>query len=187
MAQITIPYPHEGDLMIQARTDLAAFAPIYERYVARIYYYCLRRLRSPEEAEDVTSIIFTRALQHIGSYRGGSVQAWLFRIAHNELMNFFRSRRRKTAFIARLFLQTRDLQTDHPIEALIQSESQQQINRLILNLPDEQQELLALKIDGGLSAREIGAILGKSEGAVRVALHRIIEHIRMELGGDDDA
>jgi len=56
----------------QALTDPAAFKPIYEEYFPRVYRYCLRRVGRPQEAEDLTSVTFTRALVGLASYRGGS-------------------------------------------------------------------------------------------------------------------
>src|SRR4051794_31143405 len=82
----------EADLLRAARTDASAFAPLYERYFPRIYAYCLRRAGAAM-AEDLSSQIFTRALANLRTYRGGSVGAWLFRIAHNTVVNYLRDRR----------------------------------------------------------------------------------------------
>src|SRR5690242_143201 len=77
----------EARILQRAQQHPAAFAPLYERYFARIYAYCLRRASSPQEAEDLCSQVFTRALTGLHTYRGGSVPAWLFRIAHNVVAN----------------------------------------------------------------------------------------------------
>ena len=79
----------EARWIVAARTKPAAFAPVYEHYVDRIYAYCARRT-SPPEAEDLTSLVFARALAAVHDYRGGSVAAWLFRIAHNVVVNHYR-------------------------------------------------------------------------------------------------
>src|SRR5579885_2275763 len=85
--------PEETALLACARSNPACFAPIYERYVPRIYRYCLRRVGRPDVAEDLTSVTFTKALLGLRDYRGGSVAAWLFRIAHNVVANHLRDRR----------------------------------------------------------------------------------------------
>ena len=168
----------EVRIMQAARADLARFAPLYDRYMPRIYHYCLRRVESEEAAEDLTSTIFTRALKGIQDYRDGSVAAWLFRIAHNAVANHYRARRPQRSF------EREDIdlpaETDEPLDILLQAEQQRHILELVKTLPDEQQELLTLKIAGGLTAEEVGAVLGKSAGAVRVELHRIINRLRKQ-------
>lgn len=62
----------------RARANPAAFEPLYAEYFPRIYRYCLRRVSCPQEAEDLTSLVFTRALANLSNYRGGSFVAWLF-------------------------------------------------------------------------------------------------------------
>ncbi len=158
----------------RALANPAAFRPIYESYFRRIYHYCLRRVRSPQEAEDLTSLIFTRALAGLGSYRGGSFAAWHFRIAHNTVLNHIRSRR--------MTLPLEDAETlsdSEPVsDNLIKAEEREHMDRLVSSLPEEQRELITLKAVGGLSAKEIGEVMGKSEGAVRVAIHRIVRQLR---------
>jgi len=164
----------EVRLLELARNEPTAFAPLYERYFPRIYAYCLRRVGSNEEAEDLTSLVFTRALTSIGSYRGGSVVAWLFRIAHNAVANHLRDRR------PQLPLDT----ASHPVSGedlsagIVRDEEQEHLARLLTALPDDQREILVLRLGGELTAREIGAVIGKREGAVRVALHRIVRGLR---------
>jgi RNA polymerase sigma-70 factor (ECF subfamily) len=70
---------------------------------------------------------------------------------------------------------------DGTLGHLIEAEERQQIARLIAELPEEQRELLALRMAGGLSAKEIGLVIGKNEGAVRVAIHRTIQQLRSAL------
>jgi len=174
----------EARLMHAARGDISRFAPLYERYFPRIYVYCLRRVENKVAAEDLTSQIFARALAGIGNYAGGSVAAWLFRIAHNAVANHYRSRRAHVSLESTDFDAPND--EDEPIVHLIEAETHQAIHALVVALPHEQQELLALKIAGGLSAEEIGQVIGKSAGAVRVELHRIIKRLRKDYEGSQE-
>ena len=166
----------ERHQMALARRDPAAFAPIYEQYFPRIYGYCLRRVSTPQEAEDLTSQVFTRALAGLDGYRGGSVAAWLFRIAHNAVLNQRRARRPAISLDESVFEVADDAPA--PFEIVAQREAQAAVRALVQDLPDDQQNLLALKLVAGLSSPEIGAVLGKSPGAVRVELHRIIRALR---------
>lgn len=162
----------EARLMSLARAHPEAFAPLYERYFPRVYAYCLRRVNDPHEAEDLCSQVFTRALTGLHSYRGGLVSAWLFRIAHNVVVNHYRARRTVVA------LDEFDVADDSAGDHFEQIETSRLVNGLVAALPDEQRDLLALTVDAGLTSEEAGAALGKSAGAVRVQLHRIVKHLR---------
>lgn len=165
-----------------ARHDIAAFAPIYERYFGRIYSYCLRRLGNPDDAEDLTSQIFEQALRHLASFRGGSVAAWLFTIAHHAVINEVRRRRPHVDLDEVLLI------SDHPdpSEIVLEVEDRQRLQRLMAGLPDDQRDLLALRLAAGLNATEIGKVLGKRAGAVRVELHRIITRLRTRYQQEED-
>jgi RNA polymerase sigma-70 factor (ECF subfamily) len=160
----------------QSVSTPAAFKPVYEAYFSRVYRYCLRRMANIKEAEDITSLVFTRALANIASYRGGSFPAWLFRIAHNVLVNHLRDQR-DTIPLESIEQFGKE---DDPLEKLETNEEHQHILRLVATLSDEQRNLLSLRITARLSAKEIGLIIGKSEGAVRVAIHRIIQQLRAD-------
>jgi RNA polymerase sigma-70 factor (ECF subfamily) len=166
----------ERQLMHAAQADLTAFAPLYERYFPQVYRYCLRRVADPQEAEDLTSLVFARALRSVRAYRGGSVRAWLFTIAHNAVVNHYRDDK------PRISLEVSTLEAVDgacsPADSLLQSERTQAIRNLVATLPPDDQLLLALKIDAGLTAEEIGQAVGKKPGTVRVALHRIIKRLR---------
>ncbi len=168
------PIDHLAETIASSRQNPAAFKPIYEEYFPRIYRYCLRRVNRAQEAEDLTSQIFTRALASLPTFRGGSFAAWLFRIAHNAVANYWRDRR------ATVPLEEAETlgQGDETLGRLMEDEQRQRVLKLIAGLPDEQRELLALKVSGGLSAREIGEVIGKSEGAVRVMIHRTVQTLR---------
>jgi RNA polymerase sigma-70 factor (ECF subfamily) len=131
----------------------------------------------------LSSQVFTRALGGLKGYRGGSVAAWLFQIAHNVVVNHLQARQRRPQVSLEndenLFREEElGGVEDGTLEQLIQVEERQQIARLIAALPAEQRELLLLKLVDRLSAKEIGAMLGKSEGAVRIAIYRIMQQLR---------
>lgn len=174
----------EARLMRLAQGDPALFAPLYERYVARIYAYCLRRCEGEDEAEDLCSQVFTKALTGLHTYRGGLVSAWLFQIAHNVVANHYRARRQVFP------LDSLDPPDDSMAESIEQAEEGRILNALVAALPDDQRDLLSLALDGGLTSQEAGAVLGKSAGAVRVQLHRIVKQLReryLKVTGEREA
>jgi len=163
----------EVQLMWQAKTNPAAFAPLYERYVDRIYAFCHSRTNHPQEAEDLCSQVFSRALGALHTYDGGMVSAWLFRIAHNLIIDHYRARRKISS------LDGIDLPTDDDLlEGIEQHELQDMLRLLLDELPDDKRTLLALSLNRELTSEDVGEIVGKSAGAVRVEVHRIINGLR---------
>lgn len=156
---------HEG--------DLESFAPLYERYVDRIYAYCRYRVGA-DDAEDVTSQVFVKAMSGAGGYQGGTVAAWLFRIAHNCVVDHLRTRR------SHLSLDDSSLPAadDQVLEHLAHDDDLRLINNLIDELSEDHQTLLTLKLVSGLTAERIGQIVGKSAVAVRGEWHRLITRLR---------
>jgi len=168
----------EVQVMRAAQKDLRHFSAIYDRYFPRIYAYCLRRVSGPQEAEDLTSQIFTRAMVNIEQYRGGFVAAWLFRIAHNVVATHMTSAAARARDVSLDALSAEvEAQTIDPIDEILQAEDAQVLDRIVAHLTREQQELLRLRIIEGLSSETIAAHLGKQAGAVRVTLHRIFRRL----------
>jgi RNA polymerase sigma-70 factor (ECF subfamily) len=106
-------------------------------------------------------------------------EAWLFTIAHRRVADVFRrrSRRREVALD-----ETVDPAVGGPEEALLAAERRAEVAWAFRRLRADQQEVLALRVLGGLSAAQVGEVLGKSEGAVRVAQHRALRSLREAMG-----
>ena len=171
----------ERELIARARHDPEAFGVLYRQYVKRIYNYHYRHTGDPVEAEDLTSRTFYRALRSMGRYRDRDVafQAWLFRIAHNLVVNWYRDQsRRKT-----VPLEVEDLLANHegPEASVEGRERREALLQAIERLPEERKTLLVLKFTEHLSNTEIGAVLGKSEGAIKSLYHRTLISLRAML------
>jgi len=179
--EVTADVTEDTQLIELAKANPADFDLLYERYFARIYNYCLRRLGQPKEAEDLTSLVFTRAFSGLAGYRGGSIAAWLFQIAHNAVINHLKAKKAQVSLEVAVSNGWLDNQTESgnpTLDRLLKLEEQALVSQLIEALPAEQRELLTLSVVGGLTAREVGQILGKSEGAVWMALHRIVQRLQ---------
>ena len=186
MLRKTTDESEESLLIEQAKTDSEAFGILYERYVDRIYKYVYYRTGNVADAEDLTARIFERAMNYIGTYQDQGVpfSAWLYRISHNLVANWYRDRSRHT------FIALEDVSqltvTDHGPEFAAQLlEDKQALREAISRLPIERQELLMLKFIEHLSNAEIGEIIGRSEGAVKSLYHRTLLSLREEMTGSE--
>lgn len=172
----------EGELIELAKADPAAFGELYERYVKRIYNYIYYRTGNHHEAEDLTARVFARALQHIPTYvdRGVPFSAWLYRIAHNLVVNWHRDRgRRKLVPLDELVVTA--LRSEAPERMAERREEHELLHAAIRNLPEERQHLLILKFVERMSNAEIGEIMDRSEGAIKSLYHRTLLALRDEL------
>ena len=177
----------ERQLIARAATDPVAFGELYERYVDRIYNYIYYRVGSPHDAEDLTSRTFQRALYHISTYvdRGVPFSAWLYRIAHNLVANWYRDRsRRKDIPLDDLVLAAHG-SSDPFLQAAL-GEQIETVRRAVRQLSPDRQTLVVLKHSEHLSNAEIAVILGKTEGAIKSLYHRTLIVLRqiMEDRGD---
>jgi RNA polymerase sigma-70 factor, ECF subfamily len=164
-----------------AQADRAAFGVLYRRYLDRVYGYCFYLLGDHHDAEDATERTFLNALSAIDRFRdeGASFRAWLFRIAHNQVANALRHRGRRRA--DRLESVDVPAAGDDPSDAAGRADDARRVRRALASLSDDRRQVLVLRFVDGLSAREIGTILDRSEGAVRVLQHRALRELAGQL------
>jgi len=170
---------NENALVEQAKTDPAAFGTLYERYVNKIYSYIYYRVGNQHDAEDLTARTFHRALDHIEGYvqRGAPFSAWLYRIAHNLVANWHRDQsRRKVISLEDVKLSVS--RRERPEQIAEEREEQAELLTVIRCLPTDRQQLLILKFVEGLSNAEIGAVMNRSEGAIKSLYHRTLVSLR---------
>lgn len=172
----------EAALIEQAKVDKDAFGELYERYVDKIYSYCYYRTSSEADAEDLTARVFFRALQHIENYedRGYPLSAWLYRIAHNLVANWHRDHSRHPVIAIDDLSHWRV--TEAGPEAMAELlENKEALLAAFRRLPADRQELLVLKFVDQLTNAEIGAVMGRSEGAIKSLYHRTLQALRADL------
>ena len=177
------PHLTKSALVDRARTDPEAFGMLYERYVKRIYNYVYYRTGSHEDAEDLTANVFQRAVQRLSTYsdRGLPFVAWLYRIAHNVVANWYRDEgRRRTLPLDSVPTQVRADGPEHQVE---QNAERDRVLTVLRKLTPERQQLLVLKFIDQMSNAEIGQVLNRSESAVKSLYHRTLEELRAELAG----
>lgn len=174
----------ETALIAAAQRDPAAFGVLYQRHVTQIYSYLCTRA-GEDEAADLTQHVFLKALDGLPRYRNRGVPftAWLFRIARNALTDSHR--RRKPTVAWDLLPEAMQPAIDDDLAAdTIQQERITVLRQLVTGLGAEKRELLALRFAGGLTIREIAAILGRSEGAVKMELRRTLGTLKERYDAD---
>jgi RNA polymerase sigma-70 factor (ECF subfamily) len=177
----------DSELIKRAKTDKDAFGQLYERYAGKIYNYVYYRTGNAADAEDLTARVFMRAMKHIGSYddRGVPFSAWLYRIAHNLVANWYRDRSRRKIMSLDDVSQW-NFHEEGP-ESLAQFlEDREALLVTIRRLPADRQELLILKFVERLSNKEIGDIMDRSEGAIKSLYHRTLLFLREEIQSKQD-
>jgi RNA polymerase sigma-70 factor (ECF subfamily) len=171
----------EARLVQAARHDVAAFAPLYRAYQPRVYRYLRLRTASDEDAADLTQQVFIQALDALPKYqeRGLPFAAWIFRIARNAVIDAQRRERHRThATLDGLPEALLVSQADGPEAAVLRQERLDRLRELLARLDPEKRELLGLRFATGLSSREIAAVVGKREEAVKRQITRIIQSLR---------
>jgi RNA polymerase sigma-70 factor, ECF subfamily len=153
-----------------AKDDPHAFGELYERYYARVYRYVYHRLANPTDAEDITALVFMKALEALPSYqsRRNTFAPWIFRITRNAVIDHYRRRRFQTSIDD---LEHHSGESD-PAGYVLNCERAEELAALVQHLSDEQRDVVLLRFAGDLSFAEIGAVLKKNEPAVRMLLHR---------------
>jgi len=179
----------EKELVRQAQKAPDAFAKLYDQYYPKIFGYVLRRTANLEAAQDITSETFFNALRKLWQFRWRNVSfsSWLYKIATNEINQYFRKAEYKKS------LSLEDLQeqgfepisTDDPESELIEAQEQLkqyqdflEIRVKIVRLPAKYQEVIALRFFEQKQIKEIAEILGKKEGTIKSLLHRAMEQLR---------
>jgi RNA polymerase sigma-70 factor (ECF subfamily) len=172
----------EKKLVERAKEDPEAFGVLYETYVGQIYQYVFYRTGNRYDAEDLTARTFYKALANLEGYRyrGLPFSAWLYRIAHNLVANWHRDRARRVGIPLDSLAMVGD--GSESAEQYAESRERAEVLReAVSRLPPDRQELLVLKYSTDLSNREIGRVMGRSEGAIKALYHRTLSALRKDL------
>ena len=161
-----------------------AFAGLYEAYYDKIYRYVMFKTGDTLEAEDLTEEVFLRMLESIGSFKwqGYPFTSWLFRIAHNLVIDYYRKagRQKKTSLDdAMRVVGTDNVDVDRKLDVEL---SIKEVKEAMGGLTRLQQEVLSLRFAGRLSVAETAEAMGKKENAVKALQHAAIKKLRTLLG-----
>jgi RNA polymerase sigma-70 factor, ECF subfamily len=180
---------HDGELVgalvaRAIRRDRDAFAALYELYFERIYRYARLKIGDPAEAEDVTAAVFLNAWRAVDRFTPqgeNAFLAWLFRLTRNVLIDRYR-RQHNVGPLDGVDESALPLEAHFNPEAMLEWQvTVDELQDALQALTEEQREVVLLRFVEGLSAREVGAIMGKQEGTVRGLQFRAIEALRRVL------
>jgi RNA polymerase sigma-70 factor (ECF subfamily) len=183
----------DRSLVEDARRDPARFDALYRRYLAQVYSYAFYELGDHHEAEDATERTFLAALANLDRFEerarpsdgdgASTFRVWLFRIARNVVANQRRGRRRRPEAPIEAAASVAD-PLDVEGRAAVKDEAAAAW-RAVGRLPADRRRALVLRFVEEMSTAEIAGVLGRSEGAVRVLIHRALRTVARELHRSD--
>lgn len=171
-----------SDQVLLERTiqgDTEAFGNLYERYLDEIHRYIFYRVADRFEAEDLTETVFLKAWEALSRFKSSGVnfRAWLYRIAHNTVVDYYRTRKPTEDSPADKLRESRP-STEHQAQA---RDEQQQLAAAIRELETGLQQVIIYRFINGLSHAETAQVMGIREGYVRVLQHRALNQLRKRL------
>ncbi len=161
--------------------DKAAFTALYDCFVDRIHRYIYYKVGNYSDAEDLTAQVFMRAWEAISSYRitGRPFSAWLYRIAHNLVVDHFR-RQHASLISLEETVPSEEPRTD--FEYLVEMRLDSQIiSRALQRLTHDQQQVILLRFIEGYSVAEVALMMQRSNGAIRTLQHRALTALNHSL------
>jgi len=175
----------DAELVRRAQFDAADFGPLYLRYRDRVLRYCFYRLGDQAEAEDAASAVFVKAIGGLRGYHDdGSFRPWLFRIAHNEVVDCHKRRFRHPETELSHAADIAD-PLPSPEDAAVTADALQRLRALLGTLPPRERAVLELRLTD-LTTSEIAAVLAISEENVRTAQSRALARLRDVMGVRSD-
>ena len=177
-----MPLPNERQLVLQAQDgNSEAFGQLYDAYMERIYRFVYFRVEDQQTAEDITSQVFLKAWNNLDrfSFNRTPYLAWLYTIAHNAVIDHYRTRKVTTALDdVQLSQQDHAEAVENDIDL---SAEMRLVKEALQLLTDDQQKVLTLKFIEGMSNHEIASHLGKREGAIRALQMRGLQALAKQL------
>ncbi|MBI3743554.1 MAG: sigma-70 family RNA polymerase sigma factor [Chloroflexi bacterium] len=160
----------------------AAVATLYETHYERVVRYVHVRIGDHAEAEDLASEVFTRALRAADTFEetGAPMEAWIFKMAHNIVVDHFRKKGRRPAAVP-LEDAGSVASDDDPAAAALREQDYVQLRKAMQNLTEAQRQVLSLRFGGGLKSEEAARVMGKKPGAVREMQHAAVLKLKRIL------
>lgn len=176
--------PDDAHLISLAKAgDIEAFGELYTRYLDPIFRYIRTRVSEEQTAEDLTEETFLRAFKALDKYeeRGLPFSAFLYRVTKNLLADHYRKLKEETALEDAHQTPAPGIHAD---DKIIRAERYIMLGRAYGQLPEDYQEVIRLRIILGISTSDAATWMNRSEGALRVLLHRALKALREQTLND---
>jgi RNA polymerase sigma-70 factor (ECF subfamily) len=168
------------------RGNTQAFGRIFDEYSGPIYRFIASRVNHPSDAEDLTQLVFVKALEALPRYeaRGIPFGGWLFRLARNAIIDQIRTRRDHLSLVA---VTTRESDETGPEAMADLHDDLDRVAEALAELTDDQREVIELRFFAGLSVAETAEAMGRHDGTIRGLQFRAIAALRRSLGIESSA
>jgi RNA polymerase sigma factor (sigma-70 family) len=156
------------------------FVELYEEFLPRVFRYIRYRVNSEQETEDLTSVVFEKALVNFEKYSRdkASFSTWIFSIARNTVIDHYRTQARRPS----ISLEKAEIETSSnellPDDVLVKMEEREKLQSCLSRLSREEQEIIALKFGAEMNNRQIARAMGMSESNVGTKLYRAVRKLR---------
>jgi RNA polymerase sigma-70 factor (ECF subfamily) len=166
--------------------DAEAFGAIFDAFGGPIHRFIASRVSRPSDAEDLTQLVFVKALEALPRYeaRGIPFGGWLFRLARNAIIDQVRTRKDHMSLLEAT---TRETEETGPEAHAALRDDLDRVALALRDLTDDQREVIELRFFAGLSVLEAATAMGRQEGTIRGLQFRAIASLRRSLGIDLDA
>lgn len=169
---------------LMKKGDKRAAGEIYDYFSPLIYRFVLTRVSNKHLAEDLSQDVFVKVVSRIDTFNKdlGNFSGWIWQITRNTLIDYYRDKKEVS------FSDIEDVENEFGVEDNIYKRIEmRQVKDVIKGFGDEERELFALYYLSDLSYRDISKIMNKSEGALRVATHRLLKKIKEKMTNDQQS
>ena len=159
--------------------DLEAFGILYDEYIKKIYDFVYYKTMHKETAEDIVSLVFTKALENIEKHDSnkGTFSSWRYRIALNRVIDHYRTQKKEKDID-----DVWDLSGDTDVERDTDNKTElEKVEKYLKTLTSDQRDIIVMRLWQGMSHQEIAEVLGKNESAVKVAYSRAMKDLRKNV------
>lgn len=179
MSKISLDSKFEEDLVNKCKTDKNAFGVLYNHYFQHILNFIKPKVDSVETAEDICSSVFKKAFESMSSFKwqGISFSSWLYRIARNSIIDYYRSKKEHLP-LEEALIASHEKSPEEQFEANTFEES---IKNLIEALPEKERKIIYMKFFEGYTNKTISNLLNLSETNVSTIVYRAIAKLREEI------
>lgn len=167
----------EEDIIAAVQKGKASFELLYNKYFESVFRFVYSRVESKQLAQDLTADVFVKVYQNIHKYKneGKSFGGWLYRVAYNETMTYYRKNKKQK------YVELNNSGIHHLSEELVIEEDQVDenfIKKIFNQLKNEEVELLRMRFLQGIAFKEMGEFFNMKESTVKMKVYRIIEKVK---------